>query len=162
MNIVRRQPTTPSNVASGQSWDPFQAMREMMRFDPFRELSLFGRNMPMDLNFVPDVDVKETPEAYMFTADVPGMKEKDLEVSLSGNRLTVSGKREEEKKEETATYYATERSWGSFTRSFTMPAGVDADKVKADLKEGVLTIAVPKKPEAMPKHIPVGNGPTKK
>ncbi|MFO0759730.1 MAG: Hsp20/alpha crystallin family protein [Byssovorax sp.] len=155
MNIVRRQPTNPANVPATTGWDPFQMMREMMRFDPFRELSLFGRNYP-EMSFNPDVDVKETPEAYMFTADVPGMKEKDLEVSISGNRLTVSGKREEEKKEETATYYATERSWGSFTRSFTMPAGVDTDKVKADLKEGVLTIAVPKKPDAMPKQIPVG------
>jgi HSP20 family protein len=158
MNIVRRQQTSPTSAPQASAWDPFQTMRELMRFDPFRELGMLGRNTPADLNFVPDVDVKETSEAYVFTADLPGVKEKDIEVSLANNRLMVTGRREEERKEETATYYAAERSWGTFTRSFTLPAGVDGDKVKADLKEGVLTIMVPKKPEVMPKLIPVGSG----
>ena len=76
-----------------------------------------------------------------------------FQVSLNGNLLTVSGKREEEHREEGEQYYALERSSGSFTRSFSLPDGIDGDNISADLKGGVLTIQIPKRPEAQPKKI---------
>lgn len=163
MNIVRRQPTPPAPATNAAyfDWDPFKMMRDMMRWDPFREMAPVGLE-PAKVNFWPDIDVKENGKEFVFKADLPGVAEKDVEVSLQGNRLTLTGKREEEKKEETETYFSCERSYGSFTRSFTLPAGTDADKVRADLKEGVLTIVVPKKPETQPKKIEIKNGGEKK
>ena len=110
------------------------------------------------LDFVPHFDVKETKDAYVISADLPGVKDEDLNVSLNGNLLTISGTREEEHQEAGESYYAMERSHGSFARSFTMPDGVDGDSVTADLKQGVLTVRIPKKPEAQPKRIAIGKG----
>src|SRR5579859_6609590 len=117
-------------------WDPVRAMRSLLRWDPFREMTPM---IPMDeeLAFAPAFDVKETKTGFTLHADVPGMKEGDFEVSIAGNRLTVQGKREQEKKEESDTYYVYERNFGSFTRSFTLPDGTDAANVKADLANGV-------------------------
>jgi HSP20 family molecular chaperone IbpA len=103
-------------------------------------------------------EVKETKDSYLFKADVPGIKESDITISLTGNRLTVSGKRDEEKRQENETFFSYERSYGSFTRAFTLPEGVDAEKVSANLKEGVLSIAVPKTPEAQPKRVSIKTG----
>jgi HSP20 family protein len=91
----------------------------------------------------------------MFHADLPGVKEQDLEVTLTGNRLTIAGKREAEREEKTDTYYACERSYGSFSRSFTLPDGADGEHLRAELKDGVLAVAVPKKPEVQPKKVQV-------
>lgn len=93
----------------------------------------------------------------MFRADVPGAEDSDLDVKLTQNRLSISGKRESEKSEKGDTFYTNERSYGSFTRSFTLPEGVDADKIRAELKEGVLTLSIPKRPEVQPKKIAVSN-----
>jgi len=76
-------------------------------------------------------------------------------VTLTGNRLTVAGKREAEKKEQTETFYMYERSYGDFRRSFTLPDGVDTSSVHADLKEGVLTIDIKKAPEMQPKKVAI-------
>lgn len=127
---------------------------DLIGWDPFREIAPLGW-MEERPTFSPAFEVKESKEGYIFTADVPGVKEKDLEVTLTGNRLTVSGSREEEKREEKDTYYAYERSFGSFSRSFTLPEGVDSEHMTASLKEGVLTIALAKKPELKPKKISV-------
>lgn len=157
MNIVRRQEQSEPVLAQ---WDPFRMMREWTRWDPFAEIGTLTLPQGARGIFVPDVDVQETPAAYVFKADLPGLKEKDVEVSVTGNRLTMSGKREEEKREDKANYHTWERSYGSFSRSFTMPVGADAAHVKADLKDGVLTVTVPKSPEVQPKKIAV-NGEAK-
>ena len=94
----------------------------------------------------------------MFKADVPGIKEPDIEVNLAGNRLTISGKREAEKEDKGETLYTYERSYGSFTRTFTLPEQTDASQVKAELKNGELTVVVPKTPAAVAKRIPVASG----
>lgn len=159
MNIVRRPENKPAAPAQPAEWNPFAMLRDMMRWDPFREMTPLFPREGREIMFIPDVDVKETPEAYVFKADLPGIAEKDLEISLTGSRLTLSGKREEERREEKDTYFACERSYGSFTRSFTLPAGVDTERTRAELKDGVLTISVPKKPEVQPKKIPVGAAP---
>ena len=99
--------------------------------------------------------MKETKDAYLFKADLPGVKDEDLDISLTGNRLTVSGHREEEKRDEGDRYYAFERSYGTFSRSFTLPEGVDTEHANAELKDGVLTISLSKRPEVKPKKIEV-------
>jgi HSP20 family protein len=145
-NLIRR---TQPEQSMQNTWDPFRLMRDLMTWDPFAEM------MPTRelASFSPRFEVKETKDAYVFKADVPGIDEKDLDITLTGNRLTVSGKREAEERHENETYYAYERSFGTFTRSFTLPEGVDFDHVEADVKKGVLTIAVPKKPEHQPRKI---------
>jgi HSP20 family protein len=137
-----------------RDWDPFRAMRDLMSWDPFTSLAPHAFE---GTAFVPDFDVKETKDAFAFSADLPGVAEKDLHVQLSENRLSISGKRESEKTEQGETFYATERSYGSFTRSFTLPEGIDGDKIRAELKNGVLSITVPKRPEAQPKKISVAS-----
>jgi HSP20 family protein len=153
-NLIRKYPG--SEIAqSGAAWDPVRLMRDMLRWDPFREVeAVLG---PGDVRgFAPTFEVTETKDAYLFRADLPGVHEKDLEISLTGTRLAISGHREQEKHEQSDTFYASERAYGSFTRSFTLPEGVDGENVSADLKNGVLTLSVPKKPEVQPKKIAIG------
>lgn len=152
MALVKRNQEPERSLARNRSWDPFEVMQEMMRWDPFRELSRAGLGTEMP-SFAPSFEVKETGDAFVFKADLPGIKENDLDISLTGNRLTVSGQRHEDKREEGDTYYAYERSYGAFSRSFTLPEGIDADHVQAELKDGVLNVMIPKKPEVQPKRI---------
>lgn len=149
-NLIRRGSTgflAPSRIP-----DPFEMMRDLMRWDPFAEMGITGGR---DVTFVPSFEVKETKDAYVFKADLPGIREEDLDISLTGNRLTVSGKREEESRDENDRYYAYERSYGSFSRSFTLPEGVDVTHAQAHLSNGVLTVTLAKKPEVKPKKIEV-------
>jgi HSP20 family protein len=146
-NLIRR---TEGSREPARLLDPLEMMRDMMQWDPFRELGVVGSR---ELAFVPTFEVKETKDAYVFKADLPGIREKDLEISLTGNRLTVSGKREEERRDEEERYFVYERSYGSFSRSFTLPEGVDPEGVQAELKEGVLTLDIPKKPEVKARKI---------
>ncbi|HZS40727.1 MAG TPA: Hsp20/alpha crystallin family protein [Polyangia bacterium] len=156
-NIVRRGGESRDIAPSARGeWDPFRMMRDLLRWDPFSEMLPYAG--AERLGFVPQFEVKETPDAYIFKADLPGVKEQDLEISVTGNRLSVSGKREQEERQENETFYAYERAYGSFTRSFTLPEGVDADHVQADLREGVLTLTVPKLPEMQPKKINIKGG----
>jgi HSP20 family protein len=136
--------------------DPFRMMRELLRWDPFAELAPLAAGGRAA--FVPTFEVKETKEGYAFRADLPGVRAEDLDIALTGNRLTVSGKREEEQRDEGERYYAYERSYGTFSRSFTLPEGVDAEHVQCDLKHGVLTLVLPKKPELQPKRIAIKTG----
>ncbi|MBZ0236308.1 MAG: Hsp20 family protein [Deltaproteobacteria bacterium] len=136
-----------------EAWDPFRAMRDWMRWDPFREMApLLGRT---EREWMPAFEVRENKDAYVFTADVPGMKPEDIEVSLTGNRLSISGKRESQQEHKDDRYYTFERSYGSFSRAFTLPEGIDTEHLKSELKDGVLTLVVPKKPEAQAKKIPI-------
>jgi HSP20 family protein len=146
---IRRQaadkpavPTAPAELA----WDPWRTMRALLAWDPFREMAPFPALTEREVTMNPAFDVKETKDAYLFKADVPGITEKDLEVTMTGNRLTVTGKREEEKEEKGERYYTYERNYGNFTRVFTLPDGVDAEKLAAVLDKGVLTITIPKLP----------------
>ena len=154
-NIIRRRQESAPSVS--REWDPWRMMNDLLRWDPFREMG-FIRPGAEEGQFLPTFDVKETKDAYIFKADLPGVKESDLDISITGNRLTVSGKREAEEKQEGDTWYAYERSYGSFTRSFTLPEGIDPDHVRAELKEGVLTLYLPKRPEAQPKRVQLKSG----
>jgi HSP20 family protein len=142
-----------SEIARRSEWDPGTWARELLRWDPFREMMpSFG---PELAGFAPAFEVRETKEGYLFKADIPGVLDKDLEILRTGNRLTITGKRESEKEEKGDTFYMMERSYGHFTRAFTLPEGIDGDNVRAELKDGVLTILVPKLPEAQPQKIAV-------
>ncbi len=145
-----------ARTRSLESWDPFRMMDALLRWEPFWEGpgGLFHRGE----TFVPRFDVKESKEGYVIRADMPGVKEKDLEVSLTGNMLSITGHREDEHKQEGDHYYASERTYGQFTRSFSLPEGADAESIRADLKDGVLAIDLAKKPEVQAKKITVGKG----
>ena len=141
-NLIRRANEAPA------FWDPFRIMFELMN-EPARE----GR--PVEPSFHPTFEVFERKDGYVFKADLPGIKQEELDITLTEKRLTISGKREAEERTQGDKYYAYERSYGSFTRTFTLPEGVDAEHVAADLKDGVLTLVVPKKPEVQPKKISI-------
>jgi HSP20 family protein len=155
ITVRRQNGDRPANIEPAATWDPWRTMRALMSWDPFREMAAFSTLSQPGIAFNAAFDIKETKDAYLFKADLPGVKEKDLEVTMTGNRLNVSGKREEEKEEKSDRYYAYERNYGSFSRSFTLPEGAEVDKLHASLDQGVLTIAVPKKPEVQPKKIAV-------
>lgn len=152
--VRKEEPNKPAPLSTWEPrWEPFRMMRELMGWDPFREMAPYVPQT--QAGFLPTFEVKETKDGYLFKADVPGVKDSDLEVTVTGNRLTVSGKREAEKHEQTDTYYTYERSYGDFTRSFTLPDGVDMNTVHADIDKGVLTLSIRKTPEAQPKKIAV-------
>jgi HSP20 family protein len=153
-----------SNLQRSREWDPFQRMQELMNWDPFEMMSpwLAGAGRQVPSTFIPAFEVKETKDSFIFKADLPGVDEKDIEVTLTGDRITVSGKRESEKREESERFYAFERSFGSFSRSFTLPEGVDSNNVQAELKNGVLTLRLAKRPEVQPRRIQVGTGTSEK
>lgn len=148
---VRRDGGVPAPRAE---WEPGRWFRDLLHFDPFREMApMFATEVPG--TYVPAFEVKETKEAYLFSADLPGVKEEDLEITITGNVLSITGKRVAEKEEKGDRFYAFERSYGTFTRAFTLPEGVDLEHVRAEKKDGVLTLAVAKLPEALPKKIQV-------
>ncbi len=107
-------------------------------------------------NFLPQIDLKEEDQAFVVSAELPGMDEKDVEVLLSGDALTIKGEKKQEKEERAENYHRIERRYGSFNRVVTLPAEVITDKVEATFEKGILKIKLPKaekKPEA--KKIPI-------
>ena len=138
-----------------RGWDPFEQMQELMGFDPFEQFGRLLSNRGEGLQFMPAFEVKETKEAFIFKADLPGVDEKDLDISVTEDRITVSGKRESEQRNEGERFFTYERQYGSFSRAFTLPEGVNADGVNAELKDGVLTLRLPKRPESQPRRIAV-------
>ena len=144
-------------------WEPFEALhKEVDRiFEDFT--TGFGRRalgrraseaeplLRYETSFgvsAPVVDVVEKEKEYQISAELPGLEEKDVEVSVADDMLTIKGEKKEEKEEKKKDYYLHERHFGSFERSFGIPDGVDADKIEAHFKNGVLTVTLPKTPEA--------------
>jgi HSP20 family protein len=97
----------------------------------------------------PAVDIAEDDGAYKVTAELPGMNEKEIEVVVSGDTLTLKGEKRAEKEQKEKNFYLSERSYGSFQRSFYVPEGVDRDKIAADFSKGVLTVTMPKTAKAV-------------
>jgi len=157
MNILVKKDPVHTEVVRPE-WNPFRLMRDWLRWDPFAEMAPLIAAEPRLTEFMPQFEIKETKEAYVFRADLPGIVERDLDVNLAGNRLTIAGKREAEKEDKTEKYYAYERTYVAFTRTFTLPEGADTEHLAADLKNGVLTLVVPKRAEIQPKKIVVKAG----
>jgi HSP20 family protein len=127
-----------------------------MTWDPFREMAPYWSRETNPTRFAPEFEVRETKDGFVFKADVPGIKEEDIEISMTGNRLTIAGKREHEEIVDADTYYARECRYGSFRRSFTLPDGTGSGTApKADLHLGVLTFVLPKAPQQQTKRIEV-------
>ena len=141
-NITRRD-----NGNRTMQRDPFSAFaRDLFGWDPWGE----GRTPQA---FAPRFEVKERPEAFVFLADLPGVKEDDIDISLQNGVMTIAGNRAAEQKQEGETYYVYERSYGNFSRSFALPEIADPEKVEARFKDGVLQVTVGKRSEAKPKKI---------
>jgi HSP20 family protein len=114
---------------------------------PFRQALDLGPSRRSEVT-APAVDVSKTDKAYEITAELPGMDEKSVEVKLANGMLTIKGEKQDEKEEKKQDYYMRERTFGSFQRSFQLPADVDTDKIEAGFKKGVLTVTLPKSAEA--------------
>ena len=141
-----------ANLSKTNTWDPFAGLLAEYGF-PVARYS----ERPVE-NFAPRFEVRETKEALVLMADLPGVKTENLDVSVHTNVLSISGKRELERKTEGEQFHMTERSYGSFTRSFTLPDGVDTKNLDAELKDGVLTVTLPKAPEAKPQRVQIKAG----
>lgn len=137
------------------SYDPFRNVRTLQNeinrlFDADRDDGV-GSMAPWALK----VDIKEDQDHIMLKADIPGMKQEDISVNVENNTLTISGERKFEQEEKRDDYHRVERSYGRFSRSFQLPNTTDLSKIDADYKAGVLTVTLPKLPEAKPRAIEV-------
>jgi HSP20 family protein len=115
---------------------------------PFRSLAGFERNLAQKLVSTPAVDVTESDKAYEIAAELPGMDEKDIEVNVANDGLTIKGEKKFEREEKQKDYYVSERRYGSFERHFGLPKDVEADKIEASFRNGVLKVTLPKTAEA--------------
>ena len=145
----------------------------VVRWDPFRDLGMLqdrmnrlfddaGRGWRTDepaatTTWSPSVDIFETEGEIVVKAEVPGMDRKDITLHLENNVLTLRGERKFEKETKEENYHRIERSYGNFSRSFSIPATVDEEKIRADYKDGVLQIVLPKKDQAKPKQIKIAS-----
>ena len=138
-------------------WDPFREVVSLQnRMNSlFRDLNEGGDSPMTTASFVPAVDVYEDDKKVMLKLEVPGIQEKDLDVSVENNTLTVKGERKFEKEEKEENFHRIERRYGSFFRAFTLPSTVDTEHVAASYDAGVLKLELQKKPEAQPKQIKI-------
>jgi len=144
----------------GRPWRPFRELDEMERFMeqafagwPFR---LMWRRLPAEqMAWAPSVEMYEKGESFIVRAELPGVKKEDIDISMVGDTLTIKGERKPPAEVKEEEYQCCEVCYGSFSRSITMPAAVDADKIEANYENGILEIRVPKAKEAMPTKIQV-------
>lgn len=108
-----------------------------------------------DRAWMPAVDIRETEDSLVMTAELPGMKKDDVHITLENNVLTISGERKFEKDEKRENYHRIERAYGEFTRSFSVPNNIDSSKVEAKFNDGLLHIKLSKSPEARPRKIEI-------
>jgi HSP20 family protein len=143
----------------------------IVRYDPFRDLRslqeevnrLFSTNLTRAFDdegigrgaWAPSVDIYENKDQIVLEAELPGMKQEDFDLSIENNVITLRGERKFEKTEDTDNYHRVERSYGSFTRSFTLPQTVSAEGATAEYNNGVLRVALPKKEETKARRIQV-------
>jgi HSP20 family protein len=166
-------PTVDPPASRQESWPLYRLRSEINRlFDDFGMgswLSQFRRgafdvepfwSAGISWAKVPAVDIAETAKGYEITAELPGIDEKNIEVKYVDGALTIKGEKKDEREEKKENYHLSERSYGAFQRSFRVPDGIDAEKVEASFKNGVLTVTMPKSPEVQKKekHIEIKQG----
>ena len=146
----------------------------IVRFEPFRGVTSFQEQINRLFNeafdrsteegslttWAPSVDIYETEQELVVKADLPDVKPEDLDIRVENNILTIRGERKFEKKVDEDKYLRVERSYGSFSRNFSLANTVNTEAIKADYKDGVLTLTIPKREEAKPKQIKVQVGNT--
>jgi HSP20 family protein len=143
-------------------WDPFGEMEEFAHW-PFRELARWPwSRLPGVLEEAgrsarakPAIDIGENDAEYVVTAELPGCKKEDVTVELEENVLTLRGEKRSEREEKKEQRRYVERTYGSFSRSFTLPPNADAERIDAGFKDGILTIRIPKTPEAKPRTVDI-------
>ena len=140
-------------------WEPFRDLMTTQReFDRlFREAfsPVLGEGEVSTRTWAPAVDIYENGDNLVLKAEVPGINPDDVEIRVEDNTLYLKGERKFEKEVKEQNYHRVERSYGTFTRTFSLPNSIDADKVTANYKDGVLTLTMPKKEEAKPKTIKI-------
>lgn len=137
------------NTESPSSEFPYKAFESFLYDWPYRSPE---NNQAA---WMPAVDILENDGNLLLEAHLPGVAEKDIDVKLEGHVLTLTGERKFENEENQKNYHRRESSYGSFSRSFTLPDTVDAEKIKAEYKNGILTVTIPQRPEVRPRSIPV-------
>jgi len=161
---VKSEKTSAARTHMAAAWQPFEALQSQIDrvFENFSRGFPFGsrlldlaplrrRELDFDLPS-PAVDVSEKDGIYEISAELPGMDENNIEVRVADDVLTIKGEKKEEREEKDKNYYMSERRYGSFQRSFQLPAGVDQSKIDATFQKGVLTVTLPKSPEAQKKE----------
>lgn len=108
-----------------------------------------------EMTWTPRMDVKESEDAYILHADLPGLKQDEVKITLNDHVLTISGERKHADEKKNEKYHFIERAYGSFQRSFSLPSSINGEKIKAEYKEGVLNITLPKSEESKPKEIAI-------
>ena len=158
----------PTQPATAADWQPLETLRNQidrlfhdfqtgfLQAPSYRSLLDMEPFWRRDLGFVtPAIDIVEKEKAFEVTAELPGLDANNVDIQLSDNVLTIKGEKQEEKEEKTKDRYVSERRYGSFRRSLQVPGSVDANKIEANFRNGVLTVTMPKSPEAQKKTIPV-------
>lgn len=157
-SLIHRSPSATSTSPVAPFFaDRFPSVDRFFSDDFFRPMRLFDQlaESLTQRGWVPPVDIRETDEAYVVMADLPGFTKEDVEITLEDSVLTLTGSRQWDGAEQPQSYRRVERAYGEFSRSFNLPAQVDADQVKAKFDNGVLTVTVPKTAEARPRRIAV-------
>jgi HSP20 family protein len=156
---VKKGAPTPTRPAQADPWQSFRSEMDRL-FDRFS----MGFGFPalrrmLDVEpawryetsisaLTPAVDITEDDKAYKITAELPGLEDKDVEITITGDMLSIKGEKRQEEERKDENYHMTERAWGSFQRAFAVPDGVDRDNITAALSKGVLTVVLPKTAEA--------------
>jgi len=156
MNLKSLIPVGRDRNVARREWNPFTSLqREIDRlFDDFaRGVPTFGTLGTPEL--VPSIDVTETDKEIEITAELPGLEEKDVQINVADNVLTIRGEKKAEKEQKDNDYRLVERSYGSFARALELPAGVDPDAIKASIAKGVLRVIVPKPAPAQVKKVEI-------
>jgi HSP20 family protein len=140
-------------------WDPFKDIVTLRdRMNKLFEEAFAGQGEKTEMvsgSWYPSVDIHEKANELVLTAELPGVDEKDIDIEVEPNSLTIKGRREMEKETKEEDYHRIERSYGSFYRSFSLPSYVVADKISAEFGDGLLKITMPKKKELKPKKVKV-------
>jgi HSP20 family protein len=140
-------------------WDPFVELDEIQQ--RLNRLWLDRTAKPGDTTFAdfsPAVDIEESDNEFIVKADLPDVKKEDIKIHLQEGVLTIDGERRQQKEEKGRRFHKIEREYGRFVRRFALPIEIDAEKVRAEFRDGVLTVALPKLPAAAPKAIDVKVG----
>lgn len=157
-------------MATGTGLAPFKGLRSMLAQEPaltlqqrinrlfeeaFRPLAVPGEEPISMAAWTPSCDIYETEKEIVVKAEIPGVKKEDVKLSIQDNVLTLSGERKFEEETKKENYVRVERGYGSFTRSFTLPPSVDAKKINAEFKDGLLEVKLPKLETAKPKEVEI-------
>ena len=156
MSIIR---WSPVRDLTPWTWDIGSELTHIHR-EMNRMLDTFSRGGTIDDGsfgtfWTPAVDITESEDAYLVEVELPGLKKEDVKITMENNILTIQGEKKQEKEEKRENYHRSERGYGSFQRSFTLPTTVKSDKIEAQYRNGILTATLPKVEEAKPKAVEV-------